>query len=181
MSRIGKVPIPLPNGVSAEIKGNSVSVKGAKGSLSGSFHHDMMIELKDGVITVNRPSDANHHKALHGLTRSLINNMVVGVSEGYTRKLIIEGVGYRAETKGNTLVLNLGYSHPIEVAPPTPDVKFVAEDRGKTLFVSGIDKQVVGEICAYIRKQRPPEPYKGKGVRYDGEYIRRKAGKAGKV
>jgi large subunit ribosomal protein L6 len=140
----------------------------------------MTIELEDGVLTVKRPSDSRDHRSLHGLTRALLNNMVVGVSDGFSRILIIEGVGYRAEMKGSTLVLNVGYSHPVEFDPPK-DVKYDVEDRGKKIIISGIDKQVIGELAAQIRKQRPPEPYKGKGVRYQGEYVRRKAGKAGKV
>lgn len=129
---------------------------------------------------VERPSDSRQHRAFHGLTRALLNNMVVGVSQGFSRRLEIEGVGYRAEMKGKTLVLNVGYSHPVEIEPPQ-DVQFEVENRGKLIIVTGIDKQVVGEISAKIRKVRPPEPYKGKGIRYEGEYVRRKAGKAGKV
>ena len=181
MSRIGKMLIPLPNGVKVDIKDSSVTVKGAKGTLSQTFHPKMQIEQKDGVLRVNNPSDAREHRALHGLTRALLNNMVVGVSEGFTRILEIEGVGYRAELKGSSLVLHLGYSHPVEVDPPTKDTKFTVENRGRLITIEGIDKQVVGEIAANIRKKRPPEPYKGKGVRYQGEVIRRKAGKAGKV
>lgn len=181
MSRIGKMPISIPSGVTVDVKGVNVSVKGAKGQLTQSFHPDMSIAIEDGTLTVGRPTDQGHHRALHGLTRALINNMVVGVSDGFTRKLLIEGVGYRAETEGKNLVLNVGYSHPIIMEPPTPETSFLVEDRGKTITISGIDKQVVGEISAQIRKTRPPEPYKGKGIRYDGEYVRRKAGKAGKV
>lgn len=181
MSRIGKMPISLPSGVSIDVKGTTVSVKGAKGTLSQSVHPDMKVVLEDSTLTVERPTDQKHHRALHGLTRALINNMVVGVSEGYTRTLLIEGVGYRAEAQGKNLVLNVGYSHPITMEPPTGDIKFQVEDRGKVVIVTGIDKQVIGELCAQIRKTRPPEPYKGKGIRYEGEYVRRKAGKAGKV
>lgn len=181
MSRIGRLPIPLPKGVTADIKGSTVAVKGSKGRLEQIVHPDISVDLDDGVLNVKRPSDAKHHKALHGMTRSLINNMVTGVSEGFTRRLQIEGVGYRAEMKGKTLILNVGYSHPIEVPPPTSETSFEVEERGKLIIVHGIDKQVVGEVCANIRKTRPPEPYKGKGIRYEGEYVRRKAGKAGKV
>lgn len=181
MSRIGKMPISLPSGVSVDVKGTTVSVKGSKGTLNQSVHPDMKVVLDDGTLTVERPTDQKHHRALHGLTRSLINNMVVGVSDGYKRTLLIEGVGYRAETSGKNLILNVGYSHPITMEPPTDDIGFQVEDRGKTIIVTGIDKQVIGELCARIRKTRPPEPYKGKGIRYEGEYIRRKAGKAGKV
>lgn len=181
MSRIGKAPITVPSGVKIDMKGSSVSVQGPKGKLSQEFHPDMAVELEDGILSVKRPSDSNTHRSLHGLTRALLNNMVVGVSDGFTKVLEIEGVGYRAEVKGNTLVLSVGYSHPIEFPPPTPDISYTVEDRGKKIIVSGIDKQVLGELCANIRKTRPPEPYKGKGIRYQGEYIRRKAGKAGKV
>ena len=181
MSRIGKLPITLPKGVDVSISGQSVTVKGKKGSLTQTFNPDMALKLDNGVLTVERPSDAKHHKAIHGLTRALLNNMVLGVSNGYKKTMRIEGVGYRAEMKGKTLILNVGYSHPVPIEPPTKETKFAVEDRGKTIHVEGIDKQIVGEISALIRKQRPPEPYKGKGIRYDGEYIRRKAGKAGKV
>jgi large subunit ribosomal protein L6 len=180
MSRIGKAPIPVPNGVTVDLKGSTVTVKGPKGTLQQSFHPEMAIELDDNVLSVERPSDSRVHRSLHGLTRSLLNNMVVGVSDGYLKVLRIEGVGYRAAMEGNTLVLNVGYSHPIYFEPDK-DMSFEVEDRGKTIRVFGIDKQLVGEIAAQIRKTRPPEPYKGKGVRYDGEYVRRKAGKAGKV
>jgi len=180
MSRIGKAPIPLPKGVNIDMKGSTVTVKGPKGTLQQSFHPEMTNDLDDDVLTVQRPSDSRDHRSLHGLTRALLNNMVVGVSDGYVKVLRIEGVGYRAAMEGNTLVLNVGYSHPIYFEPEN-DISFEVEDRGKTIRVFGIDKQVVGEIAAQIRKTRPPEPYKGKGVRYDGEYVRRKAGKAGKV
>lgn len=181
MSRIGRAPITIPKGVKINVNGSSVSVEGPKGKLSQEFHPDMAIELEDGELNVKRPSDSKEHRSLHGLTRSLLNNMVVGVSDGFSRVLQIEGVGYRAETKGKNLVLNVGYSHPVEFEPPTPDITYLVEDRGKTITVSGIDKQVLGQLCANIRKMRPPEPYKGKGIRYKGEYVRRKAGKAGKV
>ncbi len=180
MSRIGKAPIPVPDGVKVAIDGNRVSVSGSKGSLEQSFHPDMQIVLDNGTLTVERPSDSQEHRSLHGLTRSLLSNMVQGVSGGFEKRLQVEGVGYRADMSGNTLVLNVGYSHPVEFEPPA-DVSFAVEDRGKTVIVSGIDKQVVGEISAKIRKTRPPEPYKGKGIRYEGEHVRRKAGKAGKV
>lgn len=180
MSRIGRMPIELPDGVNVAIDGNKVEVNGKRGQLVETFHPEMTIKLDDGVLHVERPSDSRQHRALHGLTRALLNNMVVGVSRGYTRKLIVEGVGYRAEMSGKDLVLNVGYSHPVQIEPPN-DVEFNVENRGKEIFVMGIDKQVVGEICAKIRKVRPPEPYKGKGIRYDEEHVRRKAGKAGKV
>ena len=180
MSRIGKAPIQVPGPVKINVMGDTVQVEGPKGKLSQTFHPEMTIELEDGVLTVKRPSDSRDHRSLHGLTRALLNNMVVGVSDGFSRVLIIEGVGYRAEMNGSTLVLNVGYSHPVEFSPPK-DVKYDVEDRGKKIIITGIDKQVIGELAAQIRKQRPPEPYKGKGVAYQGEYVRRKAGKAGKV
>lgn len=180
MSRIGKMPIELPKGVSVDVKGSDVVVKGSKGTLSQVIPHGMEVKVENNVLQVERPNDERQNRALHGLTRALINNMVVGVSEGFTRKLVVEGVGYRAEMKGKNLVLNVGYSHPVEMVPP-PDIEFTVENRGKDITVTGIDKQVLGEVCANIRKTRPPEPYKGKGIRYEDERVRRKAGKAGKV
>lgn len=180
MSRIGKAPITIPNGVQVEVKRGSVNVKGPKGQLTQVIHPDMQVEQEDGVLSVKRPSDSRIHRSLHGLTRALVNNMVVGVSDGFSNALEIEGVGYRAEMDGQTLVLNVGYSHPVRFVPPQ-DISFTVENRNKTIIVSGIDKQAVGEVAANIRKQRPPEPYKGKGIRYRGEYVRRKAGKTGKV
>lgn len=180
MSRVGKAPISLPQGVQVNVGDNAVTVKGPKGELTQDFHPEMEIRLEDGVLSVERPSDSREHRSLHGLTRALLNNMVVGVSNGFQKTLRIEGVGYRAEMKGNTLVLNVGYSHPVEFEPEG-HLEFTVEDRGKTIKVAGIDKQLVGEYAARIRKTRPPEPYKGKGIRYDDEIIRRKAGKAGKV
>ena len=180
MSRIGKAPIPLPKGVTVDLDGSTVTVKGPKGTLSGSFDSRMSFEIDDGVLTVARPSDSRDDRSIHGLTRALLNNMVVGVSDGFTKVLEVEGVGYRAQMEGKALVLNVGYSHPINFDPPQ-DMSFEVEDRGKLIRVHGIDKQLVGEYAARIRKTRPPEPYKGKGIRYQGEYVRRKAGKAGKV
>lgn len=180
MSRIGKAPITIPGGVKIEVKNGAVRVKGPKGQLDQIAHPDMQFEQEDGVFTVKRPTDSRQHRSLHGLTRALINNMVIGVTDGFTKILDIEGVGYRAELDGKSLVLNVGYSHPVRFDPPE-NVSFAVENRSKTIIISGIDKQVVGEIAANIRKQRPPEPYKGKGIRYRGEYVRRKAGKAGKV
>jgi large subunit ribosomal protein L6 len=180
MSRIGKQLISLPKGVSVETKGATVMVKGPKGQLSQVLHPDMLIEQENGTLEVKRPTDNREHRSLHGLTRALVNNMVLGVSEGFSKTLMLEGVGYRAEMSGKDLVLNLGYSHPITYAPPQ-DMTFEVEDRGKKVIIKGIDKQAVGQIAAVIRKQRPPEPYKGKGIRYSNETIRRKAGKAGKV
>ena len=180
MSRIGRAPITIPGGVQIEVKNGAVNVKGPKGQLTQVIHPDMKLEQEDGVFSVKRPSDSRQHRSLHGLTRALINNMVVGVSDGFKKVLEIEGVGYRAEMDGKTLVLNVGYSHPVRFEPPQ-NVSFDVENRSKTIIISGIDKQVVGEIAAKIRRQRPPEPYKGKGIRYQGEHVRRKAGKAGKV
>lgn len=180
MSRIGRMLITLPKGVTFEQKGSAITVKGPKGSLTQTFHPNMSVELDDGVLSVKRASDSREDRALHGLTRALLNNMVVGVSDGFKKILRIEGVGYRAAVNGKILELSVGYSHPVYFDPPS-DVMFEVEDRSKTIIVNGIDKQVVGELSAQIRKMRPPEPYKGKGIRYDGEHVRRKAGKAGKV
>jgi large subunit ribosomal protein L6 len=174
------MPIPVPSGVDVTIDGPYVRVSGSKGKLEQTFHPDMVIEQEDGTLYVRRPSDAREHRSLHGLTRALLNNMVTGVSAGFTRRLIVEGVGYRAEMKGKTLVLMVGYSHPVEFEP-TNELSFDVQDRGKVIIINGIDKQVVGETAAKIRKTRPPEPYKGKGIRYENEQVRRKAGKTGKV
>lgn len=179
MSRIGRMPIEIPDGVEVKIKGTHVQVKGPKGELAHTFPAGMKITLKDRVVTVNRPSDERFHRAMHGTTRSVINNMVTGVSKGFERVLEVEGVGYRAELNGTTLVLSVGYSHQVEIAPPE-GITFEIDNRNRQITVKGYDKQVVGEISANIRKVRPPEPYKGKGIRYQGEIIRRKAGKSGK-
>jgi large subunit ribosomal protein L6 len=180
MSRVGKKPIELPKKVEVAIDGSEVMVKGPKGSLSRAFHPDMEITLQEGGLSVQRPTDQRGHRALHGLTRALLANMVYGVSEGYSKVLEIVGTGYRAEMQGETLVLYLGHSHPIEFPPPA-GISFDVPKGGRTVTVQGIDKELVGEIAARIRRQRPPEPYKGKGVRYEGERVRRKAGKAGRV
>jgi large subunit ribosomal protein L6 len=186
MSRIGKKPVALPKGVELKIAdGNFITVKGPKGSLSQQLHPDMLIAQENGELTVGRPSDGKLHKSLHGLTRTLLSNMVVGVTDGWQRALEINGVGYRAVLEGKTLVLSLGFSHQVRLEPP-PDVQYVVGERKSAneplaLFVRGIDKQVVGEEAARIRGLRPPEPYKGKGVKYAEEKIRRKAGKAGKA
>ena len=179
MARIGKIPVPLPKGVTVTVNKNDVTVKGPGGELSRTFSPDIAVKVEDAQIVVSRPSDQRHHKAMHGLVRALVNNMVVGVSKGFTRELEIVGVGYRATMDGENLVLNVGYSHPI-VFKPELGLSFEVEKGGRKLAVKGIDKQVVGEYAARIRKTRPPEPYKGKGVRYAGEHVRRKAGKAGK-
>lgn len=180
MSRIGRMPIPIPQGVTVDIHKSSVRVKGPKGEISRDFDPDMQINLEDNQIVIQRPTDHRRHRALHGLTRALLNNMVIGVSQGFTRQLQIEGVGYRAELQGKNLVLNVGYSHPVVIEPPA-DISFEVERGNRVLRVSGIDKELVGELAARIRRVRPPEPYKGKGIRYSGEYVRRKAGKAGKI
>jgi len=180
MSRIGLKPIPVPNKVQVEIHGNHVTVKGPKGELGRTFHPDIEISLEEGVLRVRRPTDEREHRSLHGLTRSLLASMVMGVSEGFSRVLEITGTGYRAEMQGKNLILHLGYSHPIEFQPPM-DIAFEVPRAGGSVTVRGIDKEVVGEIAARIRRQRPPEPYKGKGVRYSDEIVRRKAGKAGKI
>lgn len=180
MSRIGRMPVVIPEGVEVQIKGSHVRVKGPKGELQHTFPADMAISLDDGEVNVKRPSDAKHHRSLHGMTRALINNMVVGVSTGFEKVLEINGVGYRAELNGKNLVLNVGYSHPIEVEPPE-GITFEVDTRTRQIKIAGYDKQVVGQVAADIRKIRPPEPYKGKGIKYLDERIRRKAGKAGKV
>ncbi len=181
------MPIPIPDGVEVEIKGNMVRVKGPRGELESTFNPELTIALVDGEIRVSRPSDQRHHRALHGLTRALISNMVTGVHQGFSKTLDIYGVGYRALVRGDNLVLQLGHSHAIEGVPP-PGVSFTGAPGDRTnralvgsVTVEGIDKQVVGQVAADIRAWRPPEPYKGKGVRYRGEYVRRKAGKAGKI
>lgn len=180
MSRIGKLPVSIPQGVTVDIKKNSVTVKGPKGQLSRDFPPEIAIKQEDGQIVASRNSDHRLHRAKHGLTRALLNNMVVGVSSGFSRKLVIEGVGYRAAVEGKNLVLSVGYSHPVVIEPPE-GVSFEVTDRaGRELVISGVDKETMGEIAARIRRTRPPEPYKGKGIRYEGEQIRRKAGKAGK-
>ncbi|MBC7222722.1 MAG: 50S ribosomal protein L6 [Anaerolineae bacterium] len=181
MSRIGRMPIAIPKGVEVTIEpGNLVTVKGPKGVLRRNLPADMQIAIEDGQIVVRRPSDARHHRALHGLTRALLANMVRGVSEGFRKDLEIVGVGYRAELQGQKLVLSLGYSHPVEVEPPE-GITFEVERGGRKFSVLGIDKELVGEVAAKIRAKRPPEPYKGKGIRYVGEYVRMKAGKGGKI
>ena len=179
MSRIGRLPITVPSGVDVTIDGRQVTIKGPKGELTRELHPDMTVVREDGSIVVRRPTEQKQHKQLHGLTRTLVNNMVVGVTTGYRKPLEITGVGYRAALVGRKLQLNLGYSHPIEIEPP-PGVSFELENPTR-LTVVGIDKELVGQIAARVRSTRKPEPYKGKGVRYAGERIRRKAGKAGKI
>jgi large subunit ribosomal protein L6 len=179
MSRIGRLPITVPSGVDVAIDGRTVTVTGPKGSLSRALHPDMTIRREEGTLVVTRPTEQKAHKQLHGLTRTLVNNMVVGVTDGYRKGLEITGVGYRAALNGRRLTLNLGYSHPIEIDPPD-GITFEVENPTR-LAVVGIDKELVGQVAAQVRQTRKPEPYKGKGVRYSGEYIRRKAGKAGKI
>lgn len=180
MSRIGRMPVTVPKGVEVEIKGASIRVKGPKGELQHTFPADMMITLENDEIIVQRPSDENRHRSLHGMTRALIQNMVTGVSAGFEKVLEVNGVGYRAELDGKTLVLYVGYSHPVRMEPPA-GISFDVDTKTRQIKVMGYDKQFVGQIAANVRSVRPPEPYKGKGIRYIDETIRRKAGKAGKV
>ena len=178
MSRIGRKPITVPAGVEVKIDGTNLSVKGPKGALAIDFHPNMAVTFENNEIVVARPNDEKENRALHGLTRSLINNMVVGVTEGYQKKLEIVGVGYRVALQGKNLNIGLGYSHPV-IVEPVDGITFEAPD-ATTIIVKGIDKQLVGETAAVIRGKRPPEPYHGKGVKYADERIRRKAGKTGK-
>ena len=175
MSRIGKQPIEVPEGVDVEVKPGEVRVKGPKGELTQQLHRDMMVSVDNGIVSVERPTDRGEHRALHGLTRSLIANMVAGVTDGFERRLEIQGVGYRAQLKGKALEMALGFSHPVTVQAPE-GIEFEVPQPTEVV-VRGIDKQLVGEVAARIRKRRPPEPYKGKGVRYAGEQVSRKVGK----
>jgi large subunit ribosomal protein L6 len=174
------MPVELPEGVQVELKDSLARVKGPRGELERTFRSEMTIRLEDNVLTVERPSDAPKMRALHGLTRSLLNNMVVGVSEGFEKTLEVHGVGYRPELDGSDLVLNVGFSHPVKIVPPE-GISFDVDQRARLIRVQGCDKEMVGQVAADIRKVRPPEPYKGKGIRYLGEKVRKKAGKAGKV
>jgi large subunit ribosomal protein L6 len=179
MSRIGKQPIPVAQGVTIQVQDGTITVKGPKGTLTREIvNPKIIIEQQDGMLVITRTDDEKEQRSMHGLYRTLIANMVQGVSAGFTKTLEIQGVGYRAQKQGNNLMLNVGFSHPVEVTPPT-GVTFDLEGNNRVL-VSGIDKEQVGQVAANIRKIRPPEPYKGKGIRYQGEYVRRKAGKAGK-
>jgi len=180
VSRIGRMPVVVPAGVEIHIKGSHVRVKGPRGTLEHTFPADMIISKEDGNIKVQRPSDERTHRALHGMTRALINNMVIGVSTGFERVLEVNGVGYRAELNEKKLVLYVGYSHPVVVEPPE-GIKFDVDPKTRQIKVSGCNKQNVGQMAADIRKVRPPEPYQGKGIKYLEEKIRRKAGKTGKV
>lgn len=178
MSRIGRMPIAIPAGVTVSVaEGNVVTVKGSKGTLERTFVPELTIEVKDNEVLVTRPNDQKREKSLHGLTRTLIHNMVVGVSEGFTKTLEVNGVGYRAAKQGKKLVLNLGYSHPVEMEDPEG---IETQVDGNKIIVSGISKEKVGQYAAEIREKRKPEPYKGKGIKYDYEVIRRKVGKTGK-
>jgi large subunit ribosomal protein L6 len=175
VSRIGKQPIPVPDGVTVSIESGLVRVSGPKGELQERIPRDILVEQEDGQIVVKRPTDRGEHRALHGLTRSLVANMVTGVTEGYEKALEIQGVGYRVQKRGDDLELALGFSHPVSVkAPKGIDFDVPSPTR---IVVKGISKQQVGEVAANIRKRRPPEPYKGKGIRYEGEYVARKVGK----
>ena len=178
MSRIGRAPIKIPDGVEVKINENFVSVKGPKGSLEKSFDRDMAISMEDGFILVKRPNDSKKNRSLHGLTRSLIFNMVEGVTTGFEKKLEVNGIGYRAQKKGKDLVMDLGFSHQV-IIPEIEGISIGVEGQN-LIVVSGTDKQKVGQFAAEIREKRPPEPYKGKGIKYVGEHIVRKVGKAGK-
>ena len=177
MSRIGKKPVTLPKGVAVEIQGNTVAVKGPKGELRRTLHTEMQVALADGQVTVSRPSDEKRHKALHGLSRTLVQNMVDGVSKGFSKTLEIQGVGYKAEAKPYGVNLIVGYSHPVKYEAPK-GIKISVENN-TIVKIEGADKEIVGQVAAELRAVRPPEPYKGKGVRYQGEQVRRKAGKTG--
>ena len=178
MSRIGRKPINIPAGVEVKVDGNVITVKGPKGELSYKANPALTVEVKDGSVEVTRPDDSKQNRSLHGLTRTLIHNMVVGVTDGYKKELEVNGVGYRVQKQGNKCVMNLGYSHQV-IVEDTADIKLEVPDPN-TIKVVGIDKQKVGQFAAEIREKRPPEPYKGKGIRYVDEYVRRKEGKAGK-
>lgn len=178
MSRIGKMPVAIPAGVDVKLDGNHITVKGPKGELALDFNPEISVEVKDAQIVVTRPSDDKLHRSLHGLTRSLIANMVTGVTEGYTKTLEVNGVGYRAQKQGKDLVMNLGYSHQV-IIPEVPGIT-VEVPSANSIVISGADKQMVGQFAAEVRAKRPPEPYKGKGIKYAGEHIRRKEGKAAK-
>lgn len=179
MSRIGRAPIVIPKGVDVKVTGRSVEIKGPKGRLVRECHPDITVQLQDGTLVVRRPTNQEHHRALHGLTRALIANMVLGVTQGYKVELEIIGVGYRAAKQGNNLVLQVGYSHPVEVVPPS-GIQFDVPQASR-IMVSGIDKELVGQMAARIRATRKPDPYKGKGIRYVGERIKLRPGKAGRT
>lgn len=178
MSRVGLAPIEIPKGVEINLdKDNYVTVKGPKGELARKLAHEMIISVEDSVVKVNRPSDLKHHRALHGLTRALLNNMIVGVTRGFEKGLELVGVGYRAQAQGNKLILTVGYSQPVEMEAPK-GIQVEVQGNNK-IIIKGINKELVGEFAAKVREVRPPEPYKGKGIRYEGEHVRRKEGKTG--
>lgn len=179
MSRIGRQPIPIPSSVQVQIEGSSVTVRGPKGELSRECHPDISIHQAEGELIVTRPSDQTRHRALHGLTRALLANMVTGVESGFSKTLEMQGVGYRAQQMGANIQLAVGFSHTVDITPP-PGITLEV-DGNTRIHIRGIDKEQVGQIAAQIRSVRPPEPYKGKGIRYEGEHVRRKAGKAGKT
>ena len=178
MSRIGRMPIEIPAGVDVKVNGTEVTVKGPKGELKDSFHQDITIAVEGNVINVTRPTDNKEHRALHGLTRTLVANMVEGVTKGFSKELEVQGVGYRVAKQGKDLVMNLGYSHQV-IIPEIDGISIEVPNPNK-IIISGANKQMVGQFAAEVREKRPPEPYKGKGIRYAGEYVRRKEGKAGK-
>lgn len=180
MSRIGRLPVEVPSGVDVKINGSHIKIKGPKGEMEFTFSPSINLSLEDGEIKVTRPSDVREMRSLHGTTRALIQNMIIGVTDGFQKELQLVGVGYRAAMQGKKLVLNVGYSHSVEIEPP-PGIDFEVGDRAQQIFITGIDKQKVGQVAADIRKVKKPEPYKGKGIRYKDERVRRKAGKAGKV
>jgi large subunit ribosomal protein L6 len=177
MSRIGRKPIPLPKGVTATVDGLTVVIKGPKGTLTRTVHRDMRVAQEDGQLVVNRPSDGREHRSLHGLTRALIANMVEGVTQGFRKQLELHGVGYKAEAQAKGVKLVVGLSHPVQF--PAPQGVQISVENNTLVKIEGIDKELVGQVAAEIRRVRPPEPYKGKGIRYQGEHVRRKAGKAG--
>lgn len=180
MSRIGKMPIPVPDQVRVGFEGQRITVEGPRGVLSFDVHPNMQVELVENEMIVTRPNDTNQNKALHGLTRALLANMVTGVTQGFAKRLVINGVGFRGEVQGNVLVLQVGYSHPVRIEAPE-GITFEVDRTGRFITVSGNDKELVGEIAARVRAVRKPEPYQGKGIAYENEVIRRKAGKAGRV
>ena len=179
MSRIGRQPIAIPSSVQVQIEGSAVSVKGPRGELRREVHADMRLHVEDGRLVVTRSSDQPYYRALHGLTRALLANMVSGVADGFSKSLELQGVGYRAQQMGKNIQLAVGYSHPVDVEAP-PGITLEVEGTNR-IHIRGIDKELVGQTAAEIRRIRPPEPYKGKGIRYEGEHVRRKAGKAGKT
>jgi len=182
MSRVGRNPVPVPSSVTIDVKsGNVVTVKGPKGTLEQTLNPEMEFVEENGEVVVHRPSDSREHRAQHGLTRALLNNMVVGVTDGFSRRLEIHGVGYRAEKQGENLVLQVGKSHPVVFEPSSKEISFEVDKDGRGFVIAGISKEEVGQLAADVRMARPPEPYKGKGIRYQGEYVRMKAGKAGKA